>query len=61
MNVPISVLLSWICALCFCKKDVKAQEEFITKLKDTIIANFEIKGVSYVATNTEIDNSNILN
>lgn len=43
-----------------CKKDLKIESSCDPIQKDTVIANFEIKGMSYVATNSPIDSTNIL-
>jgi len=46
-------------AFCFYKNDGTIQAKGANKIKDTVIANFEIKGISFVATNFVIDSSNI--
>jgi len=55
----ITILFTLISAFCSCKKDAKIQAECPTKISDTVIASFEIKGINYVATNSLIDGSNI--
>jgi len=47
--------LALIVALCACKKDIKTQARFTTKLRDKVHTNFEIKGVSCVAMIKEIN------
>ncbi|MBI3520373.1 MAG: glycoside hydrolase [Bacteroidetes bacterium] len=53
------ILFGILLTLCSCKKDPKIPSTGEHGSNDTVIANFEIKGISYVATNTPIDSSNI--
>lgn len=53
------IILSFIFTLSSCKKDVPIQTTCEPISKDTVVANFEMKGISYVAMNYVIDSSNI--
>lgn len=53
------VIFGFIFMLCSCKKDLPLETLCNSQTKDTVVANFEIKGISYVATNSPIDSSNI--
>ena len=49
------------CFLIFlsCRKDPSLVKECALEISDTVITNFEMKGISYVATNSAIDSTNI--
>lgn len=53
------VIFSFLLAFSSCKKDSPIEMPCESTKKDTVVANFEIKGISYVATNNSIDSSNI--
>ena len=61
LNVNLFIAICFaLMSCCYpCKKDAKIQSECITKINNTVVTNFEIKGKSYVATNSVIDSSNI--
>ena len=61
LNVNLFIAICFaLMSCCYpCKKDAKIQSECITKINNTVVTNFEIKGISYVATNSVIDSSNI--
>jgi len=59
MKLFRAVFFAMMITFCSCKNDAKIQPTSSIKIKDTVVANFEIKGVSYVATNSAIDSSNI--
>jgi hypothetical protein len=51
------ILILILFTFASCKKSESKKET--TVIKDTVVANFEIKGISYVAMNSPISNSNI--
>lgn len=56
MELNLAFLILMI-ACSSCEKDPEIKSDFSDI--DTVIANFEIKGISYVATDSELDSSNI--
>lgn len=55
------IFVSLLLSFCACKKDKGNTTECYSEnpVKDTIVANFEFKGISYVAMNYSITDSNI--
>ncbi len=55
-----SIILATFLSFCACKKDTKDEVNCLQEpIKDTVVANFEMKGISYVAMNYTIDVTNI--
>jgi hypothetical protein len=58
MQIQLIIIVS-LFAMSACKKDTVAETPCEPAKKDTIVANFEMKGISYVAMNYPIDINNI--
>jgi len=59
MNLLAIISFILMSLFASCKRNTEKEAESSVKLEDTIVANFEIQGISYVATNSVIDSKNI--
>lgn len=53
------ITIGFILTMFSCKRDIKIEADCYAENQDTIVANFEIKGISFVATSNPIDSNNI--